>query len=149
MMLQWSRLLLIAIAIVGTSQFASAQGPFYGYGYGNQFGYNSFQNRLPTPPYFSVYPPVYYGQRYARPYGDSPFAAMPQLQASPDYHAVPREVPFRARSVVNPHVQSLPPKSQVAVSDESNLDSPRIGKPQIVVNPFVHDRYVTGNPLSQ
>ncbi|MBX3422928.1 MAG: hypothetical protein KF752_15345 [Pirellulaceae bacterium] len=54
------------------------------------FGYNGWNNRPIvqnnyTPPYFSLHPPVYYGQRYYRPYGASPFAAWPQLQPNPNY----------------------------------------------------------------
>jgi hypothetical protein len=37
------------------------------------FGYNNF------------HPPVYYGERYYRPYGASPFAAWPQLQPNASY----------------------------------------------------------------
>ena len=44
--------------------------------------------RLPLPPYFALHPPVYYGTRYARPYGVSPFAAPPQVQVPSDYAAV-------------------------------------------------------------
>jgi hypothetical protein len=54
------------------------------------FGYNNFQGRAGvfnnyTPPYFSLHPPVYYGERYYRPYGASPFAAWPQLQPNASY----------------------------------------------------------------
>ena len=40
----------------------------------------------PTPPYFAMHPPVYYGGRYSRPYGLSPFAAGSMLQPTPTYH---------------------------------------------------------------
>ena len=45
-------------------------GPWnYGYAYNYGVGY------VPPPPYFSVFPPVYYSpQITARPYGASPFA---------------------------------------------------------------------------
>jgi hypothetical protein len=68
----------------------------YGYGYG---GFNSFATRSynANVPYFSLHPPVYYGKRYARPYGASPFAAWPQLQANADYR------PAAAASWHTPH----------------------------------------------
>jgi hypothetical protein len=48
--------------------------------YGAQYG-----TSLRTPPYFATNPPVYYGTRYARPYGLSPFAAPPMLNAPASY----------------------------------------------------------------
>ncbi|MEO8269455.1 MAG: hypothetical protein ABI557_07045, partial [Aureliella sp.] len=47
------------------------------------------------------HPPVYYGQRFARPYGASPFAAWPQLQASSAY--APQPHVDRAQMMVNPY----------------------------------------------
>jgi hypothetical protein len=80
---------VIALAI-GAGQASADNGwavaARYGYG-----GFNNFAIRpyVPAPPYFALHPPVYYGARYARPYGDSPFAAFPQLQPGPGYHAKP------------------------------------------------------------
>lgn len=48
--------------------------------YGAQYG-----TSLRTPPYFATNPPVYYGTRYARPYGLSPFASPPMLSAPASY----------------------------------------------------------------
>jgi hypothetical protein len=50
--------------------------------YGAQYG-----TSLRTPPYFALNPPVYYGTRYARPYGVSPFASPPLVQAPAGYQA--------------------------------------------------------------
>ncbi len=60
----------------------------YLFGYSG-FGGARFQTYQATPPYFAMHPPVYYGQRYTRPYGASPFAAWPQLQSNPTYAPQP------------------------------------------------------------
>ncbi len=76
-------------------------GRAYGSGYG---GYNSVIAPF-TPPYFSLHPPVYYGKRYARPYGASPFAAWPQLQANSSYAPVPDVK--RAQIIPNPYTPCI------------------------------------------
>ena len=40
---------------------------------------------LSRPPHFALNPPVYYGARYARPYGLSPFASPPLVTAGLEY----------------------------------------------------------------
>ena len=72
----------------------------YGYQNFNNVGQRSYNNA--TPPYFALHPPVYYGQRFARPYGASPFAAWPQLQASAAY--APRVQVEHSMNICNPYV---------------------------------------------
>ena len=65
-----------------------------GLGYGYLFGYGAtntpgIRSFVPAPPYFALHPPVYYGKRYTRPYGDSPFASWPQLRSAPGYQPRP------------------------------------------------------------
>jgi len=117
--------------------------------YAFQFGYslgfqNSFQNRLPTPPYFAIHPPVYYGKRYERPYGDSPFASFPQLRSAPDYYPVPRDTPFRTRTMVNPHVDHAPsvkvnggPSSGEPIA----VTPPRVGRTVEIINPYATEQF--------
>lgn len=50
-------------------------------------------------PYFSLYPPVYYSQPVARPYGFSPFAA--------PFGPIP-EVVVEPEIIKNPHVEAEP-----------------------------------------
>jgi hypothetical protein len=53
-----------------------------GWGWGAGFGpfaasfYDS--GTVPTPPYFAIHPPVYYGKRVPMVYGNSPFPRLPQ-----------------------------------------------------------------------
>ena len=147
MIAKFSLGLLVALATVCAIPSAQAQDPF-GFQFGYTLGYqNSFRNRLPTPPYFAIYPPVYYGNRYQRPYGDSPFAAFPQLRSGPDYYAVPRDVPFRTRSVINMHAD--PSSVQHAVSEPvaeagPQATAPQAGKTVVIVNPFAQWQVAQG-----
>ena len=65
---------------------ASAYWPYAGYGgyggYGNYgWGFNQATNYVPAPPYYAIYPPVYYSSQItARHYGASPFAWGPGMQ---------------------------------------------------------------------
>lgn len=80
--------LAIVASIAGSSdasaQFSGGNLGFAPFGFYQPFG-AQFSTSIRTPPYFATNPPVYYGARYARPYGLSPFAAPPQLQAGADY----------------------------------------------------------------
>lgn len=72
----------------------------YLFGYGG-YGGARMQTYVPAPPYFALHPPVYYGQRFTRPYGVSPFAAWPQLQPNADYASRPHVQ--RAQVLDNPY----------------------------------------------
>jgi len=134
------------LALAFANPTSKAQDP-YGFQLGYTLGYqNSFQNRLPAPPYFSVFPPVYYGKRHERPYGDSPYASFPQLSSTRDYHPVPKDAPVRIRSVWNPPGD----QGARAQTNTRNLDGEavvvmpqRIGRTVEIINPFVQDQLVT------
>src|SRR5436305_13284406 len=68
---------IVALAFAAPST-ASAYWPYAGWGYGTSgygLGFNYASNYVPAPPYYAIYPPVYYSQQItARPYGASPFA---------------------------------------------------------------------------
>ncbi|TWT79221.1 hypothetical protein CA13_06190 [Planctomycetes bacterium CA13] len=81
-------LVVTLAAALLTSETASAQHPGFLGGYGCGSGYNyygGFGGGYRTPPYFAMHPPVYYGARYSRPYGMSPFASMPMVTAPESY----------------------------------------------------------------
>lgn len=72
--------LLAAIPAVSHAQYGF--GPGFGFGgFGGGWGggyYTGGMGYVPPPPYYSVYPPVYYShQIIRRPYGISPYAAWP------------------------------------------------------------------------
>jgi hypothetical protein len=78
-------LLVVVLVFAALPNAASAYWPYWGYGgfgpWGNGWGYNLATNSIPTPPYFSVYPPVYYSHQItARHYGASPFAWTPGME---------------------------------------------------------------------
>ena len=78
------------------SSSAHAQWGGWGGGYLGSFGlpYNAYV--LDAPPYFSIYPPVYYSHPVPRPYGFSPFAYPPGVM-TPDRLAMP-STPFTPRA---------------------------------------------------
>lgn len=71
----------------------------FGYGFYQPYGVR-YSTSVRTPPYFALSPPVYYGARHHRPYGVSPFAALPMVKGGDDYQSRPavremnREVPI-------------------------------------------------------
>lgn len=94
-------LLVLALSSVAKADGGLAAAYLYGYGGFGNIGVRSFG---PTPPYFAMHPPVYYGQRYTRPYGVSPYAAWPQLQSNSAFR--PSVYPQRATIMANPHFGS-------------------------------------------
>src|SRR5437763_9558818 len=68
-------LVLLALSAPST---ASAYWPYMGWGWGTSgygLGFNNATNYVPAPPYYSIYPPVYYSHQItARHHGASPFA---------------------------------------------------------------------------
>lgn len=128
------RSLLVAVAVCGlfmSAPSANAQDPSFGYLYGYGLGQaNQFRNRLPTPPYFAIYPPVYYGARYERPYGESPFAAPPMLQANPNYQPKPKA--SVSHEVINPYCSKDP---NVVLPAERPVAA--VPQPVTIFNPYV------------
>lgn len=89
------RKLILALAMAAVALTAPTEAQAY-HGGGNlgfiPFGYYQpygvrYATAVRTPPYFALNPPVYYGSRYHRPYGISPFASPPQVAAPADYQA--------------------------------------------------------------
>ncbi|MCA9129137.1 MAG: hypothetical protein KDB22_18745 [Planctomycetales bacterium] len=100
--------LTVCLLLLATSTNASADCGGLGAAY--LYGYGGFRNigvrNFASPPYFALHPPVYYGQRYTRPYGVSPYAAWPQLQSNPSY--APQQHVQRALVVENPYAVEIP-----------------------------------------
>ncbi len=99
----------------------------FGYGSNNVGRMHSY---VPSPPYFALHPPVYYGQRYTRPYGLSPFAAWPQLQPTAGYHGQPAV--DRTMSIANPHYSPSSSKTPVAGS----VAAAKPVTPLVIGNPY-------------
>jgi hypothetical protein len=70
---------LAAVCALGLAvpSSASAYWPYLGYGGfgGYGWGFNQATNYVPSPPYYAIYPPVYYNSHLnTRHYGASPYA---------------------------------------------------------------------------
>ncbi len=149
---------LCAIALVSSAGQASAQcGGFGGGGFGyGGYGYYNFgiHPYVPAPPYFALHPPVYYGARYTRPYGDSPFAAPSQLQPTPSY--APTRHVERALTVNNPYVMPMMPEAMPAPAPmqvpsvqpapaNPVAPSPVVVKPMVIDNPYFQPEMKVAN----
>jgi hypothetical protein len=112
--------------------YAGYGGGFGGYGYG--WGFGAPTDYVSAPPYYAIYPPVYYSSRItARPYGASPFAW--QGGMSPITYVPRPEISMPAPEMIeNPFVASgKAPAKQAAT---------RTAEPQplTATNPFVASR---------
>ncbi len=130
--MRYAKLLIAGLLTVGLSASAKADGDGLALAY--LFGYGGFNNArvssfAPSPPYFALHPPVYYGQRYTRPYGASPFAAWPQLQGNAAY--APSKHVERAVIIDNPH--ALPAS---ATSTSSSVVANEPMRPLVIENPY-------------
>jgi hypothetical protein len=113
--------LLCALALIASSSsLAEAQYPCGGWYHGYIHG--SIARGL--PPYFSLFPPVYYSCPVPRTYGYSPFAYPPGTP-TPEIHVEPAQ----AKVMINPFV----PRNEVT---RPATDQTAQG-PLTLINPFV------------
>jgi hypothetical protein len=123
MKLAVAAVLVLACALTPlAAEAAWPMGWWYGwYGYGAPFAPPT--DYVPRPPYYALYPPVYYSPlRIARPYGDSPFAWYPGMSqrampAAPPAAALPPPPP---QWIENPFVVRRPATS--TLKPQSNAD---------------------------
>ncbi len=114
------------------------------YGYGGGWNNRPMVVNNFTPPYFSMHPPVYYGERYYRPYGDSPFASWPQLQANPAYMPQQQAMNKSVMSIENPHYapaiqvapQSAPAPAEPAKVPDVVMSETKPRGPITIENPY-------------
>lgn len=142
-----SKLVLVSMLVLLPASAASAcDGGNLAMAY--LFGYNNFNQRAGvfnnyTPPYFSLHPPVYYGERFYRPYGESPFAAWPQLQPNPAYTPRLGTRSSEVAIIENPHCNSTTPCTPAVPQSSPQADpegTPDVVKkykgPLIIENPY-------------
>ncbi len=115
--------------------------PFYPFGFYQPYGAR-IGSSLPTPPYFSMNPPVYYGARYARPYGMSPFASPPVVTAPGGYEGRLQHQ-FQA-----PPTKLFPPRCNPYLCKSSESTNPYVDK-STVVAPVAKVGAVRENPFFQ
>jgi len=99
-----------------------------GYGFGGAF---DLIDRVPAPPYFAQFPPVYYNGIVSRPYGVSPYAAPPGIL--PVEMGVPVAPP---QAIHNPYYdQEVAPVSDKPASD-NKTENTTDNKTTHIVNPY-------------
>ncbi len=114
---------LLAVAAMAATLVAFDSTPLHaqqGYGCGgwnSYYGYNYNHSGFERPPYFALYPPVYYSDQIVRrPMGISPFAAPPGV--------IPAEmtvVPAEPATIVNPYYEREEAAPETAApGDDSN-----------------------------
>lgn len=82
---------------------------------------------IPTPPYFSLHPPVYYSRPVARTYGYSPYAYPPQTRTPESVARIPR--------VIQNRFVPSPPKDATKKAIKGKVTA----APVRIVNPFMAD----------
>jgi hypothetical protein len=123
------RVLIALVALVGCFGVgaSSAQAQFFAPSYGFAGGtgpYNLYTQD--TPPFYALYPPVYYSRPVARAYGFSPFAYPPGYSTPQNYVSAPL-----GTQTSDIYDAGAPSGSAVAVNAPT---------PLMVENPFVHQR---------
>ncbi len=149
-------ILTIGLALAGAmtaGRVDAFHGPgnlgFMPFGFYQPYGVR-YSNSVRTPPYFALNPPVYYGSRYARPYGDSPFASPPLLSAPSSYQVQPaaqfvRPPAMMGREICNPFVDEFGASDKPAADEvvmtagtrEISVESTTKSIGQVRFNPFV------------
>lgn len=125
-------LALVCSLVSFSNRETQAYEPAFTFGYGYAVGQmQQFRNRLPAPPYFAVYPPVYYGERHERPYGESPFASWPLLTASQTFQTKAANPPVTHANPYVPCVEGAP---------SAEAPTEKTGNRVTVINPFVEQR---------
>ena len=108
-MIRTACLSLAAFVLIALPSTASAYWPYHGaWGSGpwGYYNYNYGVGYVPPPPYYAIFPPVYYSPHItARHYGASPYAwpagFSPTSYADRGYAAAPAD----PLMIVNPYVQ--------------------------------------------
>lgn len=139
------RILLPAVAllVIGSgSPQASAGNPAsfggfpFGMGFYQPYGIR-YSTSVRTPPYFAVNPPVYYGQRHYRPYGASPFASLPLVEAGRGYQTRPGAEfvrPPQRPPMMNPHCELAADVPADTIADVAPVRSVKLAP--IQTNPY-------------
>lgn len=127
--------LLVLLVFAALPNAASAYWPYMGYGgyggYGYGWGFNQATNYVPSPPYYAIYPPVYYSHQItARHYGASPFAWTPGMEPI-TYGNMPSGMAAPEPEIIeNPYVTSKNTNKQVSTEE-------KVVEPLKMDNPFV------------
>lgn len=123
-------LLALAGGMLSSANAADYWYGLYGGWYQQPFGLSAYRSgNVPTPPYYAIHPPVYYGKRVGMPYGNSPYTRPPRpaVRVSPQPQ---KQQPARGLMIENPFVK------QNKKAKKSKRGSVSFN-PKIIVNPYV------------
>ncbi len=138
---------LAAAFVAGSALSAQAQFPCYGGGFAGYGGYNVYTNS-DRPPFYAMFPPVYYSYPVPRPYGYSPFAYPPGTM-TPEVlsGAVASTItnPYVSPENVAPPVPTIPtvpakPQELPGKAKETShrvADGDHLKRIKVVSNPYV------------
>ncbi len=115
----------------GANAFAGGGFPWMPFGFYQPYGAH-YGTSLRTPPYFALNPPVYYGTRYSRPYGLSPFAAPPVVNAPASYEGRVAQR-FVSPPVTNPYVEGACEQCSHSGSTSGEWEARKTDVPQATV----------------
>ena len=125
---------LVLLVFAALPSVASAYWPYLGYGgygaYGYGWGFNQATNYVPSPPYYAIYPPVYYSHQItARHYGASPFAWTPGMEPI-TYTGEPAMAASPEPQIIeNPYVTTKSASKQASAAE-------KVAEPLKMDNPF-------------
>jgi hypothetical protein len=123
---------VLALVLAAPSP-ASAYWPYIGYGGfgGYGWGFNQATNYVPSPPYYAIYPPVYYShQLTARPYGASPYAWYAGMSPVTDVAMPEWTTPAEPVMIENPFVKGSRAATKAPAGAKAEM-------PLKMQNPFV------------
>ena len=96
-------------------------------GYPNDpLGYET--GRIPTPPYFAIHPPVYYGKRVGMPYGNSTVTRPPRPVLGDSLRVGPFQMPAQPLMIDNPYVEDVE-QATADVAADTNVAA--VGNPHV------------------
>ena len=118
----------VAACLLAAPSTAKAYWPYLGYPGNYGYTYSHGSAYIPAPPYFALYPPVYYSPYIqARHYGASPFAWYPGMEPIVYVDVYPMGMPRGPVMIENPYIAGAAPADQASTQTT----------PKVIENPFV------------
>ncbi|MGA2031039.1 MAG: hypothetical protein ABSG68_02180 [Thermoguttaceae bacterium] len=96
--------MLAVVGVLACSNSAAAAGPYVWPPAAFWGGYVPGADPHQSPPYYALYPPVYYGRAVARDYGSSPYAMPPGAVGDASSEGFSSHVAPGPLRIINPYV---------------------------------------------
>jgi hypothetical protein len=131
----------LAVAFAaGSALSAQAQFPCYGGGFGGYGGGYNVYATSDRPPFYAMFPPVYYSYPVPRPYGYSPFAYPPGTmtpEVLTDLAGATISNPYVTPQTTPVTPQNLPAPAKAKESSNRVTSKDHLQRIKVVSNPFV------------